>query len=150
MHQQTIFFLIDDDSDDIELFNDALTDANQNFFLYSAEDGISALKKLRNEQFPRPSYIFLDINMPGMGGWEFLSSIKHDDKLKSIPIIMYSTSSHPHDIDKALRGGAIAFFRKPDSIRELTDVLTKVATAPVSALPDSLGKKPGFWLANAD
>lgn len=147
MSSQLVFMLIDDDSDDIELFADALTDIGSEFFFYSAEDGVSALKKLKDNTFPRPSYIFLDINMPGMGGWEFLSSIKSDDVLQTIPIIMYSTSSHPQDIEKALKGGAIGFFRKPDSMQELTDVLGKISEAQPTAIATTLAKMPGLWFA---
>lgn len=147
--QQTVFLLVDDDSDDVELFGDALSDISKDYYFYSAEDGAAALKKLRDKQHPKPSFIFLDINMPGMGGWEFLSFIKKDEELRHIPVIVYSTSSHPHDIEKALKGGAMGFFRKPDSMRELTDVLAKISKTPVSDMTGALAKAPGLWFTKA-
>ncbi|RMB59184.1 response regulator [Dokdonia sinensis] len=70
---------------------------------YSGEEGIDYLKTLINENYPRPSLIFLDINMPGMDGWEFL---EHYEKLEDIQkadvvIAMLTTSTSPVDREKA-------------------------------------------------
>ena len=112
-----LFLLIDDDVDDSELFREALEEASKTLVLHCAENGEEALKLLK--QIAKPHIIFLDINMPRMNGWECLKKLKSTAEYKDIPVIMYSTSSHQREIDIALNMGALSFFTKPHSYREL-------------------------------
>jgi len=55
----------------------------------------------------RPSIIFLDLNMPGMSGWECIAILKESEANKDIPVVMYSTSKHAEEISRAKAAGAI-------------------------------------------
>lgn len=122
-----IFLLADDDVDDKELFQDALNEIDPSIDCYLANDGKEALEILRDSSKIPPHIIFLDINMPGMDGWECLSILKSSSKYKDIPVIMYSTSSHRRDIDNALDNGALCFFTKPNEYSELKNILEIIA-----------------------
>lgn len=118
-----IFLLADDDMDDKELFQDALNEIDPSINCYFANDGKEALEILGDNTKLPPRIIFLDINMPGMDGWECLSILKSTTEYKDIPVIMYSTSSHRRDIDNALDNGALCFFTKPNEYSELKNIL---------------------------
>lgn len=85
-----------------------------------------------------PSLVLLDLNMPGTDGREVLSKIKEDRTIKSIPIIILSTSSNENDINACYRKGANSYVRKPispDSFLEMSDAL-KTFWFEWSVLPD--------------
>jgi CheY-like chemotaxis protein len=122
----TTFLLVDDDSDDTELFTEAVEAADSSVLFYSASDGKEALDKLSAKAILAPDLIFLDINMPEMNGWQFLRKLKGDDDLKDIPVIMYSTSSQATDFKNASANGALCFFTKPNSFLHLKKILEVV------------------------
>jgi CheY-like chemotaxis protein len=62
---------------------------------------------------PRPGVILLDLNMPGTDGREVLNEIKQDDRLKTIPVIVLTTSSDARDIDSCYKAGANSYVTKP-------------------------------------
>src|SRR5688500_974711 len=97
---------IDDDLEDHEVFCDALKAVNPDAECVYRTDGIEALKFLREESSSLPDYIFLDLNMPRMGGAECLKALKSDDVLKDVPVILYSTSVHPSEGQKLKELGA--------------------------------------------
>lgn len=106
------FLLVDDDSDDSDLIVEVLTEIDSTVKYTYAMDGPEAFDML--EKGYLPSIIFLDINMPRMNGWQCLSKLKANSRFKNIPVMMYSTSSFPHEIAKAFELGALAFFTKPN------------------------------------
>jgi CheY-like chemotaxis protein len=109
--------LADDDADDRELFEEALSDVHPNAVLTTAQDGEELMFILKN--YHKPDLLFLDLNMPRKNGKECLHEIvKHPD-LKKIPIIIFSTSVNPTDIEETFSLGAILFLRKPNSYEEL-------------------------------
>lgn len=67
------------------------------------EDGLIYLSNAKNGLCPKPNIIFLDLNMPGMNGWDFMEKIKAFDKkwIDTIKIVILSTSQDPNDILKA-------------------------------------------------
>lgn len=75
-----------------------------------AEDGTAALQKLRNGRF---DFVVTDINMPNMNGFELLSSIKKDEKLKHLPVLMVTAEARKEDIVAAAQGGASGYIVKP-------------------------------------
>lgn len=121
--KKLFFLLIDDDIDDSELFNEALNEVDDSAVFYHADSCENALKKLN--ELNLPEIIFLDINMPRMNGWEFLRVLKHNKLFRNIPVIMYSTTSHPEEIDTAIALGA-EFQTKPSSYSELKKMLAEV------------------------
>lgn len=111
---------VDDDVEDIELFCDAMRIVDPKATCSIAENGkfaLHALKKLV------PDYIFLDINMPVMGGVETLAAIRADKRLRTIPVCMLSTSNNASEIKQCLDMGAYKFFVKPNSFTVLCSML---------------------------
>jgi CheY-like chemotaxis protein len=83
-----------------------------------------------------PMVIFLDLNMPKMDGRECLKEIKNNDRLKDIPVVIYTTSSHLRDIEETRNLGAKGFISKPSSLVELHTVLNAIA----ESIPNDLDK----------
>jgi CheY-like chemotaxis protein len=122
MLQNQLLFLVDDDIDDHEIFKSALAKVNENLELITAANGYEALNILSTAN-TLPDYIFVDLNMPRMGGLQFLKEIKKTDKLKNIPVIIYTTSSNPVDVVKTKELGAVSFITKPSRFSELCSLL---------------------------
>lgn len=125
---EKIFLLADDDADDRQLFCEALEEIDPSIVCYCAMDGKMVLELLQNEELKKPQVIFLDINMPGMNGWECLKQLKDKDEFKHIPVLIYSTSSHQKEANIALDMGALCFFTKPTYFKELKDILKVLVT----------------------
>lgn len=115
--------LIDDDREDAEIFEEALTEADDSAILIYMDDPREALDKLKKMHTEMPKIIFLDINMPFMTGWDCLQEIKKDGTLQHIPVIMYSTSSNQREAAMAAELGAAAYLTKPHDYNELKSKL---------------------------
>jgi CheY-like chemotaxis protein len=120
---RTRILLIDDDGDDRELFIEALATVDPVVICDQATDGAEAFDRLCSQALTEPDIIFLDINMPIMNGWQFLSQVKNEHALKHIPVIVYTTSSNLRDRRKADALGALCFIPKPAAFRILQDML---------------------------
>jgi CheY-like chemotaxis protein len=123
-----IVFLIDDDHDDREIFEESLLSLNAAVKYEEACNGKEAVERLNAPEFQKPDLIFLDINMPIMDGWQFLKHIKQDENFSDIPVIIYSTSSSPQDKALAMQHGASEFITKPYSLAGLRQELEKTIT----------------------
>ncbi|MCX7693239.1 MAG: chemotaxis response regulator CheY [Tepidimonas taiwanensis] len=88
-----------------------------------AEDGSVALHKLRNGKF---DMVITEINMPNMNGFELLTQIKSDDKLKHIPVLMVTAEARKEDIIAAAQGGAAGYIVKPFTKATLEEKLTNI------------------------
>lgn len=120
--EQKLILLADDDSDDVEMFCEALARIDSTIVCQSVVNGKELLKKL-DVMDTKPQLIFLDLNMPIINGWECLKKLKEDERYSGIPVIMISTSSHKREMDKAAQQGALCYFVKPSNFNELVDVL---------------------------
>jgi CheY-like chemotaxis protein len=114
-----ICYLIDDDDDDREIFETALYQIDDDICLLTAASGTEALSKLSRHENFTPDYIFIDLHMPVVDGKACLSAIKKIARFKDIPVVMYSTSISPKDMDEAYRLGAAAYITKPYNISML-------------------------------
>lgn len=132
------FLLADDDADDAYLFCIALSRTAPGTECLTVENGLELFEFLSRKDAIRPDVIFLDINMPVMNGWECLRKLKDSSHYRSIPIIMYSTSSAKKDIDMAYNLGAILFVTKPEDFKELSSILEIVASASQDSLASRL------------
>jgi CheY-like chemotaxis protein len=131
------FFLIDDDKDDTEFFADALKDIDSSIeFNYSLNCRELLTTLIQNR--PKPHIIFLDINMPGISGWECLQRLKNNIYTRDIPVIMYSTSSAMFEGKKAVSSGAVGFYEKPANFGWLREFLTAISATPASDLRKTL------------
>jgi len=118
---------IDDDSDDCEFFMEAL-EAVCSAKYTAIYNPLEALRKLVEKEI-EPDLIFLDLNMPAMSGLEFLTEIKKKDRLKEIPIIIFSTSQLDDIIYQAKEHGAQDFISKPNNMNDLKKILSQYVFA---------------------
>jgi chemotaxis family two-component system response regulator Rcp1 len=109
--------LVEDSPGDIRLTREAFLAANTNIKLSVVTDGVEAMAFLRREGAYigaiRPDLILLDLNMPRMGGSEVLTRLKADDNLKTIPIVILTTSDSEGDIVKSYQLSANCYLCKP-------------------------------------
>ena len=119
MKKSMRFLIVDDDADDRMLFIEAVREIDETIECKIAHDGEQALKFLGNIENPLPDFIFLDIRMPRIDGKRCLVEIKKDERLKHIPVIIYTTSKAV-DESKELRAmGAFHFISKPRNADEI-------------------------------
>ncbi len=118
--------LAEDDTEDQELFLDALQEAQISSEVTAVENGQELLDTLRDESQGDPDIIFIDVNMPVKDGKQALEEIKKDDELRDIPAVMLSTWDHPSDIEDAFGKGADLYVQKPSSFAGFVLVLKKV------------------------
>jgi CheY-like chemotaxis protein len=115
--------VIDDDIEDLEIFLKALEETGATVEATTARDGIEALKILQENNL-QPQMIFLDMNMPRMGGEECLAHIRQIKQLESVPVVIYTTSSYPGEKERLLGIGASDYLTKEYSFRSIIDQLT--------------------------
>lgn len=108
----------DDDVDDCELVVEALEKIDPRINCVMANDGQQALEILNQDQI-LPDYIFLDVNMPVMNGKNCLIELKKDERLKEIPVVIYSTTQDKEEIQELYEIGATEFVQKPNTFRDL-------------------------------
>lgn len=116
--------LIDDDQDDQDLFALAVGKITSHTNCLSELSADTALKKLQADELT-PDFIFLDLNIPGMTGMEFLREIKKDHHLSKIPIVILTTSMQTSAKTATLGLGARDFLTKPNSLSELITLLSR-------------------------
>jgi CheY-like chemotaxis protein len=120
-----LYFIVDDDQDDQELFIEALQALDENCQCVTAFNGQEALQKLKT--LPQwPDFIFLDLNMPLMNGKQFLAEIKKLDDARDIPVIIYSTSTETKDVVETIQMGAVFFLQKPNRFEDLSKALSGI------------------------
>lgn len=115
--------LIDDDTDDQEIFLEAVQELSNTVKCVAYTNAGKALQQLSAKEIT-PDVIFLDLNMPIMTGQQFLLEIKKIDELKNIPIIIFSTTSHPDTIKLTKEMGALDFITKPSIFKDLLMILS--------------------------
>ena len=123
MEGKKTFLIVDDDSDDYDLFCEAVSDIDSEARCFTAINGEDALKKLGKMAPQLPDFIFLDLNMPRMDGRECLLELKKDIKLRNIPVIIFTTSSAQKDIDDTMATGATYFLTKPSDFQSLRNTI---------------------------
>jgi chemotaxis family two-component system response regulator Rcp1 len=109
--------LVEDSAGDVRLTREAFREANGAVQLHVASDGVEAIAFLRQDgayaDAPRPDFILLDLNLPRMDGREVLAQIKVDDELRTIPVVILTTSEADADILKSYELNANAYLWKP-------------------------------------
>src|SRR6185437_15947502 len=110
---------IEDSEEDLILFGRACDAAGLPTIFHPVEDGSEAVAYLKGEgefrnrnQHPFPDLIVLDLNLPGMGGLDFLHWLKQESGF-SLPVLVFTVSGCPEDKAKALDAGAAGYFIKP-------------------------------------
>lgn len=120
--QMKRILLIDDDSDDSLLLQEALREVFPDIAFQHAENGKIALLQLANGN-NLPDLVFLDINIPQLSGWEVLKRIKQIRAMATVPIYMFTTSASNREREMATILGATGFITKPRSFETLLTVV---------------------------
>ena len=114
--------LVEDDLGDVELTKQALSESQLVLDLRVVSNGEEALAFLRQEgeysSAEQPHLVILDLNLPGLDGQEVLAEIRSDQHLKLIPVVIFSTSSDPEDINNSYKLGANCYLQKPADLEE--------------------------------
>jgi DNA-binding NtrC family response regulator len=118
-------FLIDDDSDDKEIFIAALSEIDPSVKCDTASNGREAIEKLTGNEIDA-DLVLLDLNMPLMNGKEFLAEVRKRGLLKKTPVVVFTTSSDPVTMDEVKKLGAYDFITKPDSYEKLLNTVRSV------------------------
>lgn len=137
MKQSIDILLIEDDSDDIETFREALNAFGLTYTLRVYRDWESAAEVLDNLT-DLPDVIVLDLNMPRTHGHEALAYMKASVKLRSVPVIVLSVSRSVEDSEKSYLLGAARFFSKPQREEHWHPVVKAVVAVVHASEPDKV------------
>jgi len=91
---------------------------------YGARAGLNALKDIT------PSIVFLDLNMPGLTGFEVLSYLRREPRLQDVPVIVVTSDDQPESADRAMQNGATAYVIKPITLDVLEATLKTLDMVP--------------------
>ncbi len=131
---RTVVIIAEDDPDDRLLIKDAIKEASQQdvdvFFVQDGAEMIDYLyhrgKFQEEAKAPHPELVMLDLNMPKKGGMEVLEEIKSDPALRTIPVVVLTTSHEPAHIMRSYELGGNGFVTKPDSYHELVELMQNI------------------------
>ncbi len=122
--------LVEDSPADVRLTREALKEAKVLNTLHVVQDGMAAVDFLhRKGQYsgsPVPDLILLDLNLPKKDGREVLAEIKQDEKLKSIPVVVLTTSRAEEDVVRTYNLHANAYVTKPVDLRQFLEVIRSI------------------------
>ncbi|WP_075880104.1 response regulator [Vreelandella massiliensis] len=128
MSQAHRVLLVEDDQADAYITQKVFRDIATDIALSHTETGESALEWLvsHQEKDTLPELILLDLNMPKMDGFTFLEKSKGHEKLRSIPVVVLTTSASQGDVDRAYALGAAGYVVKPTSIDDFTHYMQQL------------------------
>lgn len=113
----------DDDIDDRNFFKEALRALPVNTDITTVKDGEELMDYLSENEMHLPHVLFLDINMPRKNGFECLTEIKQNKKLKDIPVVMFSTSDSNEKINTLFEKGSHVYVHKPSDFVQLIQLI---------------------------
>ena len=146
-----VVLMADDDIDDVMLVRDALRDCRCEVDFRHVEDGEEALDYLsrrgryrESELAPRPSLILLDLNMPKKDGLQTLREIRSNPALRTIPVVVLTTSRDRDLMLRIYRLGGSAFITKPTVYKDMINVMERLCAYwfRTVTLPDSAEGRP--------
>lgn len=130
---QVPILIADDDMDDCKMIKEALQESHLLNKLYFVHDGEDLLNYLHHKgrfadgsKYPLPGLILLDLNMPKKDGREALTEIKGDVRLRSIPIVVLTTSQAEEDVYRTYNLGVNSFITKPVIFNALVQVMAGI------------------------
>ena len=127
-----VILLVEDDPGDQKLIKRSLISGKIINDLRIVNNGEEALKYLEgskngDDQTPMPDLILLDLNMPGMGGREFLKCLKSDDELDVISVVVLTTSDSDEDILESFKLQASGYIKKPVTLQQFQGVMQNLS-----------------------
>jgi CheY-like chemotaxis protein len=120
--------LVEDDQIDAMTVRRALKELHVTNALVHVENGEEALAHLRDPASDKPCIVLLDLNMPKMGGIEFLQVIKQDESLKAIPAVVLTTSEEQQDKVESFNLGVAGYMAKPVDYQHFVEVMRSINT----------------------
>jgi CheY-like chemotaxis protein len=140
--------LAEDNPKDVELTLEALSEHNLANQVTVVKDGVETMEYLRYEgsykqrKHEIPAVILLDIKMPRMDGIEVLKAIRSDEKLKTIPVVILTTSREESDLIKSYELGVNAYVVKPVNFKDFIEAIKQIGIfwALLNELPPEKGK----------
>ncbi|MFY1615041.1 response regulator [Micromonospora sp. WMMD736] len=128
--QPVRILVVDDDPGDVLMIEEALADSDVEKIIDVVSDGEEAMEFLRAEgrhaEARRPDVILLDLNMPRMDGRQVLGAVKQDEDLRTIPIVVLTTSNADTDIVGSYTLQANAYVTKPIDLDDFNDVVRRI------------------------
>jgi len=122
--------LVEDNPGDVRLTREALQDAKILNTLHVVEDGVAALDFLHRRppygQAPRPDLVLLDLNLPKKDGREVLATVKSDPALRTIPVVVLTTSQAEEDVLRAYNLSANCYISKPVDFDQFTKIVQTI------------------------
>ena len=122
--------MVEDNPGDVRLTREAMKEAKVRNQLNVVGDGVEALEYLRRQgrftDAPRPDLILLDLNLPKKDGREVLAEIKADPLLRSIPVVVLTTSNADVDVEQAYQLHANCYITKPVDFDQFMKVVQKI------------------------
>ena len=123
--------LVEDDAGDQKLIKQSLLKqkiSNEVNIASNAEEALAYLAKAKDDSdsYPLPDLILLDLNMPGIGGKEFLKRIKNDQDLDIIPVVILTTSDSDQDILDSYKLHASGYIKKPVSLEGFNKIIREL------------------------
>ena len=126
MEKNRSLLIVDDDADDRQLFIEAVKEVDDTINCITANNGQQAMELLNNAGNNLPDFIFLDLSMPRMNGKECLAAIQKNERLKHIPVIIYTTSGEVEESIVLKEMGAYHFMTKPVNADEIYYMVSMV------------------------
>jgi two-component system, chemotaxis family, response regulator Rcp1 len=128
--EQIDVLLVEDSDSDARLVKYAFEELGENATLFRVRDGREAIRFLNRqepyEKAPRPRLVLLDINLPGTNGHQVLQHLKSMREGPFIPVVIFSSSVNPSDLQEAYDKGANAYIRKPMDLNELVGAVQRL------------------------
>jgi chemotaxis family two-component system response regulator Rcp1 len=122
--------LVEDSAGDVRLTREALREAKIKNTLSVVSDGVEAMAYLRREgpyrSVARPDLVLLDLNLPRKSGREVLAEIKTDPLLRTIPVVILTTSADEHDIARSYEHHANCYITKPVDLDQFLTVINSI------------------------
>jgi CheY-like chemotaxis protein len=118
--------LAEDNDADVWLFKEALRASEVSFELERYTDGEACIESLATRAAPLPDLIVIDLNMPRIGGFEILKTVREDQRFASVPVAIVTSSNSEKERQRSVTLGANAFIVKPLKLR---DFLTTIGTS---------------------
>ena len=113
------FLLLEDETFDAKVIERSLGQYDKSITFYRCTDGIDGLNWLRHmSNSELPEFLMVDINMPKMDGFEFVSAVRGQVELADLPIVMMTSSDSPHDIKRSKELGVQGYFVKSRCSRD--------------------------------
>ncbi len=126
--KQLNILLADDDPDDTRFFKEAVGELELSTRLVTVSNGEHLMHLLTDETNALPDVLFLDLNMPRKNGFECLSEIKFNKKLKGLPVIALCTSFEQEVVNQLYTNGANYFIRKPSEFLQYKKIILQALT----------------------